>query len=76
MFVLCAKPAVYDALHRRYMLGRSACQHTWLIVMCGISYNRVSFMFPLSVSILLVARFGMIRFRVQGLESVQHDIWS
>jgi hypothetical protein len=27
---------LYNNLQRRYMLGRFACQHTWLIVMCSM----------------------------------------
>jgi hypothetical protein len=27
---------LYNDLLRRYMLGRSACQHIWIIVMCSI----------------------------------------
>jgi hypothetical protein len=49
-FVLCAKPAIHNDLQRRYMLGRSACQHVWIIVMCSIRDNCVAFMFALSVS--------------------------
>ena len=50
-FVLCAKPAIYNDLQSRYVLWRSACQHIWIIVMCSIRDNCVSFMFALSVSI-------------------------
>jgi hypothetical protein len=50
---VCALCKVYHIqwFTKRYMFWRSACQHIWIIVMCSIRDNCVSFMFALSVSI-------------------------